>query len=135
METGPSEPTRSRKVVYVALGITALVLSGLLATILTGAATDPYERATADAERRLLDTPGFKERYNVDDPKEVQRVAGELVTGGLARLDDPSLRRFFELTGKVLDVADPDTCARIFRGTASTEETFAEVRKLDFDNF
>ena len=116
METGPSEkpaadralptsePTRSRRVVYIALGITALVLIGLVATILAGASADPYEQATADAGQRLLDTPGFKERYNVDDPKEVQRVAGELVTGGLARLDDPSLLRFFQLTGKVLEI-------------------------------
>lgn len=139
METGqnetPGEPTPSRKVVYIALGIIALILVGLIATILFRASADPYERATADAGQRLLDTPGFKERYNVDDPKDVQRVAGELVTGGLARLEDPSLLRFFQLTGKILDVADPDTCARIFRGTASAEETYAEVRKLDIETF
>jgi hypothetical protein len=136
METRPDEatskPTRSRKVIYVAMRIILVVL---VATILAGANADPYERAAADAGQRLLDTPGFKARYNVDDPKDVQRVAGELVTGGLARLDDPSLLQFFQLTGRVLDVADPETCARIFRGTASTEETFAEGRKLDIETF
>ena len=109
----PTEGKSNRIVIRVLAGIAAAVLGVLVFTIFIGSQVDPREAAANDFGRRLMEMPEFKARYgDVDSHERAYELGQQLGATAFARLDDPSLLRYWQLQEIVLQNADDSTCAQ-----------------------
>ena len=89
------------------------VLGVLVFTIFIGSQVDPREAAANDFGRRLMEMPEFKARYgDVDSHEEAYELGQQLGATAFARLDDPSLFRYWQLQEIVLQNADDSICSQ-----------------------
>jgi hypothetical protein len=131
-------PTSGRnKLVYVGLAVAVVVLFGLITSILRGApSNDPYDVATREIGQKLLAMPEFKARYgDVTSEERAFQIGQEIALKGIPRLGDADLLRYWQLTNKMIAVADPAICGRIFRQTSGVEDAKKTARGLDIESF
>jgi len=137
-QTMPSAPTpRRRQFVYVALGVAAFVLVTLGVSIVGGSkSNDPYEAASREFSQKLLSMPEFKAKYGtVTSEDKAYELGQQLAASGLSRLGDADFLRYWQLSNKLLNVADPAPCGRIFRSTVQPAEAKQIARSLDLTTF
>jgi hypothetical protein len=135
---GPTSPTPGRKkLVYVGLAVAVVVLYGLIRTITAGSlSNDPYDVATREVGQKLLAMPEFKARYgDVTSEDQAYQIGQEIALKGIPRLGDADLLRYWQLTNKMIGVADPAACGRIFKQTAGAEDAKKTARALDLESF
>ena len=114
----PTEGKSNRIVIRVLAGIAVAVLGVLVFTIFIGSQVDPREAAANDFGRRLMEMPEFKARYgDVDSHEEAYELGQQLGATAFARLDDPSLFRYWQLQEIVLQNADDSICSQAIRQT------------------
>ena len=131
-------PTSGRKkLVYVGLGVAIVVLFGLVTTILRGSpSNDPYDVATREIGQKLLAMPEFKAKYgDVTSEDRAYQIGQEIALKGIPRLGDADLLRYWQLTNKMIGVAEPAICGRIFKQTAGAEDAKRTARALDLASF
>jgi len=135
--TTPPRTTGVSRVIYGALAIVVAILVVLVLTIVRGASSnDPYDAATREIGQKLLAMPEFKARYgDVTSEERAYQIGQEIALKGIPRLGDVELLRYWQLTNKVIGVADPAICGRIFRQTASPEDAKNAARALDLASF
>jgi hypothetical protein len=137
--TGAAAPTPGRKkLVYVALAVAGLVLFGLVRTIIGGGSSsdDPYDVATREVGQKLLAMPEFKARYgDITSQEQAYQVGQEIALKGIPRLGDADLLRYWQLTNKMIGVADPALCGRVFKQTSGAEDAKKAARALDLESF
>ena len=133
----PPRTTGVSRVIYGALAIVVAILVVLILTIVRGASSnDPYDAATREIGQKLLAMPEFKARYgDVTSEERAYQIGQEIALKGIPRLGDVELLRYWQLTNKVIGVADPAICGRIFRQTASPEDAKNAARALDLASF
>ena len=131
----PTEGRSNRIVIRVLAGIAVVVLGALVFTMFIGSQVDPREAAAEDFGRRLMEMPEFKARYgDVDSPERAYGLGQQLGTTAIARLDDPSLLRYWQLTEMVLRNVDDSTCAQVMRQTNEAEQAGKLAKALDEDH-
>jgi hypothetical protein len=135
---GAAAPTSGRKkLVYVGLAVAVVVLLGLIRTITGGSpSNDPYDVATREVGQKLLAMPEFKAKYGeITSEEQAYQIGQEIALKGIPRLGDADLLRYWQLTNKMIGVADPAVCGRIFKQTAGAEDARKTARALDLDSF
>jgi hypothetical protein len=132
----PAEGKPSRIVIRVLAGIAVAVLGFFVLMIFLGSQVDPREATANDFGRRLMEMPEFKARYgDVDSPEEAYELGQTLGTTAIARLDDASLLRYWQLTEVVLRNADDSACAQVMRQTIQSEQARELFGTLDEDQY
>jgi hypothetical protein len=135
---GVATPTSGRKrVVYIGLAVAVVVLFGLIRSITGGSTSnDPYDVATREIGQKLLEMPEFKAKYgDVKTEQRAYEIGQQIALSGIPRLGDADLLRYWQLTNKMIGVADPAICGRIFKQTAGNEDAKKTARALDLDSF
>lgn len=96
---------------------------------------DAYEQVAEEMGTRLLELPGFDERFgDIEDAEELFEAGVEIGNSAIGRLPDTQLVEWSELMGTVLEVADEATCADLARGTATAAQSDV-FRSLDIETF
>jgi hypothetical protein len=132
----PAESKSNRIVIRVVAGIAVAVAAILVFTIFIGSQVGPREAAARDFGRRLMDMPEFQARYgDVDSPEQAYELGQTLGTTALARLDDPGLLRYWQLTEVLLQNADDSTCTQVMRQTIQSDQARELLMTLDEDQF
>ena len=133
----PAPSGRPSRVLPVLLAVVVIGVVGIVAALVfIGANIDPREAATRDFGQRLIDMPEFKERYgDVDTPEEAYELGQTVGARAFARLDDPSLFRYWQLTEVMISNADDATCTRIMRQTIEPTDAQELARTLDEDEY
>ena len=132
----PAENKPSRILIRVAAGIAVAVAGVLVFTIFIGPRLDPREAAANDYGRRLMEMPEFQARFgDVDSPERAYELGQELGTTALARLDDQTLLRYWQLTEVVLQNADDSICSQVMRQTIKAEQARELAKNLDEDQY
>ena len=130
----PTEGKSNRIVIRVLAGIAVAVLGVLVFTIFIGSQVDPREAAANDFGRRLMEMPEFKARYgDVDSHEEAYELGQQLGATAFARLDDPSLFRYWQLQEIVLQNADDSICSQAIRQTNQAGRAGDLAKTLDLD--
>lgn len=95
---------------------------------------DPYETVTAEFGQRLIELPEFKARYSdVDTAEEAYQVGQQLGAVALARIADADLLRYWQLSERLLGVADDAACAGVMRQTIGAADAAELMRKLELE--
>jgi hypothetical protein len=125
------------RLIYGVLAVVVAILVVLILTIVRGATSnDPYDAATREIGQKLLAMPEFKARYgDITSDERAYQIGQEIALKGIPRLGDAELLRYWQLTNKVIGVADPAICGRIFRQTAGPEDAKNAARALDLASF
>jgi hypothetical protein len=125
------------RLIYGVLAVVVAILVVLILTIVRGASSnDPYDAATREIGQKLLAMPEFKARYgDITSDERAYQIGQEIALKGIPRLSDAQLLRYWQLTNKVIGVADPAICGRIFRQTAGPEDAKNAARALDLASF
>jgi hypothetical protein len=133
----PTSSGRSSRVLPVLLAVLVIGVVGIVAALMViGANADPREAATRDFGQRLIEMPEFKERYgDVDTPEEAYELGQTVGARAFARLDDPSLLRYWQLTEVLIRNADDATCTRIMRQTIEPADAEELAKTLDEDDY
>jgi hypothetical protein len=130
----PAESKPSRILIRVIAGIAVAVAGILVFTIFIGSQVDPREAAANDFGHRLMEMPEFQARYgDVDSPEQAFELGRELGATAFARLDDPSLLRYWQLTEIVLQNADDSICTQVIRQTNQADQAGELAKTLDED--
>ncbi len=135
----PSDTTRKR-VVRGALVVVVIILFGLGSVIVRGALSSlfasEHEKVATEAGERILAMPAFKARFgDVDSADRAFDIGQELVTTALPRLSGAELDQYWQVTAKILDVADQEVCGKILRQTSTPEEAETAAEALDIDSW
>jgi hypothetical protein len=133
----PAATSGRKKLVYVGLALAGAVLFGLIRTITGGSqSNDPYDVATREVGQKLLAMPEFKAKYgDITSEERAYQIGQEIALKGIPRLGDAELLRYWQLTNKMIGVADPAICGRIFKQTAGAEDARKTARALDLESF
>jgi len=133
----PAPAGKSSRLVIRILAVIAVVVLGALAfTIFIGSQVDPRDAAANDFGRRLMEMPEFKARYgDVDSQERAYELGQELGATAFARLDDPSLLRYWQIQEIVLQNADDSTCSQLMRQTIQPDQARELQESLDEDQF
>lgn len=128
---------RRNKLVLAGLGLAGVALVGLVWMITGGSpSNDPYDAAARDVGEKLLAMPEFKARYgDVTSEDRAFEIGQEIALKGIPKLGDADLLRYWQLTNRMIGVADPTTCGRIFRQTAKPADAKNAARALDIESF
>jgi hypothetical protein len=132
----PAENKPSRILIRLLAGIAVALLGVLVFTMFIGSQVDPREATATDFGRRLMAMPEFQARYgDVDSPERAYELGQELGATALARLDDLTLLRYWQLTEVVLKNADDSICTQVMRRTIKAEEASELAKTLDEDQY
>lgn len=93
----------------------------------------PYQRFS----KKLNDLPEFKQQIrNAKNTNDAMQLGYLLVVSGLKRLDNDSLEKRMRISAKMLDIADIETCAMMYRGGSpqskqNQNQVYAVIGLLD----
>lgn len=127
-----ADPTTPRR---RGAGWRGITLSGMIAAAASGAGVavgpdivdallppDPYGEIDAEFGERMLDLPGFEERFgDLEDAAAAFDAGVELGKTAISRIDDATLLEWADLLTEVLQSVDVESCAAIARGTSPTD--------------
>jgi hypothetical protein len=94
---------------------------------------DPYAQIDAEFGERLLDLPGFEDRYgDLEDAGEAFEAGVDLGTRAIGRVPDATLLEWAALMEEIVRSVDVDACAAIARGRAPTD---LDVRGIELETY
>ncbi|MFI5225839.1 MAG: hypothetical protein ACHQ3P_04105 [Candidatus Limnocylindrales bacterium] len=127
------QETKSRRnpIVFAALAVAGLVIVGFVVLTFIGANLTPYDQASIRVGQRLEADPAFKAKYGDIDHDKAAETGIALVRDGVNRVDDPTQLTLFRATSKVIDLADPKTCAAIAQGSEAPDTVVPILKQLD----
>jgi hypothetical protein len=96
---------------------------------------DPYLEVTEEAGLRMMNLPGFEDRFGELADEDAFEAGAEIGIAAIPRLSDAELEEWLTITREIVNSVDDPTCAIIVRGPDESDDWLAVFRTIDLETY